>query len=93
VVYDPSRDVDKLAFLAELGDLRLMHVGPWLLVSDFNMIYQSEHKNNNRLNRRLMGQFRRLFTWSNERAHLMLQHIDRAFVSTGWEDLYPNHGL
>jgi hypothetical protein len=35
----------------------------------------------------------RLFTWGNERAHPTLERIDRAFVSTGWEDLYPNHGL
>jgi hypothetical protein len=31
----------------------------------------------------------RLFTWSNERLHPTLEHIDRMFVSEGWESLYP----
>jgi hypothetical protein len=53
-------------------------------------------KNNDRLDPRLMGQFRhfisvvalkeihlngRLFTWSNERSHPTLERIDRAFIS------------
>jgi hypothetical protein len=51
------------------------------------MIYRAEDKNNNQLDRKLMGQVRhwpsmvalkeihlnkRLFTWSNERSHLAL---------------------
>jgi endonuclease/exonuclease/phosphatase family metal-dependent hydrolase len=50
---------DKLDFLAELNVLRQVRTGPRLLNGDFNMIYRTCNKSNNRLNRRLMGQFRR----------------------------------
>jgi hypothetical protein len=96
VVYGPSNDVDKPTFLIELQDLAAFRLGPWLLTGDFNLIYRMADKNNENLNRRLMGQFHRLlndtclraihlngglFTWSNERAHPTLEHIDRAFIS------------
>jgi hypothetical protein len=51
VVYDPSRDSDKLAFLAELDELKRRHTSPWLLAGDFNMIYCVEDKNNDLLDR------------------------------------------
>jgi hypothetical protein len=35
----------------------------------------------------------RLYTWSNEQTHPMLSRIDRAFVCSGWLDLYPHHAL
>jgi hypothetical protein len=72
------------------------------------MVYRTEDKNNGRVNRRLMGQFRnflnlaalkelhlngRLFTWSNERVHPTLECIDRAFVSNEWEDAFPSSEL
>jgi hypothetical protein len=72
------------------------------------MLYQVTDKNNDRLNRWLMGQFRRflndstlkeihltdrLFTWSNERSHPTLERINRTFVSTNLEDIYPNCDL
>jgi hypothetical protein len=55
-----------------------------------------------------MGQFRRfineaslkeihlegrLFTWSNERCHPMLERIDRCFITLAWEALFPGHEL
>jgi hypothetical protein len=94
--YGPSSDGDKPAFLAELHDLEHVRSGHWLLWGDFNIIYREEDKNNDRINRRLMGQFCRLlneaalkevhlnghlFTWSNERAHPTLERIDRPFIS------------
>lgn len=97
IVYGPLRDADKPAFLAELHELRGVRSGPGLLNGDFNLIYRAEDKNNNRLNRRLLGQFRRfineaelqeihlhgrLFTWSNERSHPTLEKIDRCFVTS-----------
>jgi hypothetical protein len=36
---------------------RLAH-GIWLILEDFNLIYQAEDKNNSNLNRRLMGAFK-----------------------------------
>jgi hypothetical protein len=108
VVYGLSRDVNKLAFLAELHDLRQERTGSWLLTGDLNIIYRAEDKNNGYLDHQLMGQFRRfvtkallkvihlhgrLFTWRNERSHPSLEHIDRAFISNSWMDLYPNHDM
>jgi hypothetical protein len=81
MVYGPARDQEKKAFLDELHELCALHWGPWLLARDFNLIYRTADKNNTRLDRRCMGQFRRflndanlqkihlngrLFTWSNE---------------------------
>jgi hypothetical protein len=58
VIYGPSKEADKPSFLAELHDLWQIRMGPWLLADDFNLIYWAEDKSNDRLNRRLMGQFR-----------------------------------
>jgi exonuclease III len=107
-VYGPCSDGGKVGFLAELHNLRAIRSGPWLLCGDFNMVYRAKDKNNGRVNRRLMGQFRsflnaaalkelhlngRLFTWSNERTHPTLERIDRAFISNEWEDLFPANEL
>jgi hypothetical protein len=60
VVYGPTSDAEKPTFLDELiSQFRLVHSGPWLVTSNFNMIYQGADKNNDRLNRRLVGQFHR----------------------------------
>ena len=58
-VYGPHRDDEKLAFLDELREVRSYCHGPWMLAGDFNMIYCSEDKNNENINRALMGRFRR----------------------------------
>jgi hypothetical protein len=46
------------------GDKQLKHsvLPKWLLLRDFNMIYQVQDKNNRRLNRTLMNRFRRTLT-------------------------------
>jgi hypothetical protein len=60
IVYDPATDSQKHCFLEELHLLRHNRAGsPWLICGDFKMIYQASNKNNNMLNRRWMGQFRR----------------------------------
>lgn len=94
-VYGPSRDSEEPA-------------GPWLLLGDFNLIYRAEDNNNDRLDRRLMGQFCQflsqaalkelhltsgLYTWSNERVHLTLERIDRVFISTEWHLQFPDNDL
>ncbi|WVZ96924.1 hypothetical protein U9M48_042504, partial [Paspalum notatum var. saurae] len=58
-VYGPQDDDSKALFLQELRDVRNLCAGPWLIVGDFNLIYQAEDKNNSNLNRALMGRFRR----------------------------------
>jgi hypothetical protein len=72
------------------------------------MIYQAADKNNGHLHRRLMGHFCRflndsvlkeihltgqLFTWSNKCSHPTLERIDRAFMTSEWEDLFPTCNL
>jgi hypothetical protein len=58
-VYDPQEDADKIAFLHEIHDICALLVSPWVLCSDFNLIYQAQDKNNDQLSRRMMGKFRR----------------------------------
>jgi hypothetical protein len=41
----------------------------------------------------LKKRMRRLFTWSNERAHLTLEKIDRVFFTNEWEAIHPHHYL
>jgi hypothetical protein len=77
-------------------------------MGDFNLIYKADDKNNLNLNRRLMGRFRaaldecelleiclqnRKYTWSNEREHLTLVRLDRAFCNSEWELLFTNFAL
>nr|AAT01390.1 hypothetical protein [Oryza sativa Japonica Group] len=57
VVYGPSEDCDKENFLAELVAAKPPTDTPWLVMGDFNIIYEARDKNNQNLNRRLMGRF------------------------------------
>jgi hypothetical protein len=81
-IYGPQRDVDKRAFLRELQDIRDLHVGPWLVAGDFNLIVDPADKSRGCLHHSMMSRFRRAlstlelkelylngrrFTWSNER--------------------------
>ncbi|XP_073360724.1 uncharacterized protein [Aegilops tauschii subsp. strangulata] len=105
VVYAPQEDEQKIIFLEELSDRRIICPGPWLVIGDFNMILNAADKSNNRLDRRMMGKFKRFvddngikelslhgrkFTWSNEREVPTLTKIDRAFVSVDWELDHPD---
>jgi exonuclease III len=107
-VYGPVADAEKLEFLDELRSVGGSIQGPWLVTGDFNMIYRAQDKSNDRLDRRLMGQFwhflndmalkelhlsGQLYTWSNECIHPMLDHINCAFVSKEWDDIFPRSDL
>jgi hypothetical protein len=58
VVYGPRGDAEKLQFIQELKSLPRPAHGIWLILVDFNLIYQAEDKNNSNLNRQLMGAFK-----------------------------------
>jgi exonuclease III len=58
VVYGPQGDAAKLQFLQELRGIPRPDHNRWLILGDFNLIYQAEDKNNSNLNRRLMGSFK-----------------------------------
>jgi hypothetical protein len=104
VVYGSPGDAQKLQFLQELKSIPLPDHGRWLILGDFNLIYQAEDKNNTNLNRRLMGSFKsviddlglkeirlngRRFTWTNEQDAPTMTRIDRIFCTPEWELLFP----
>jgi hypothetical protein len=104
-VYGPQKDVDKRAFLQELQDIRDLHVGPWLVGGDFNLILDPADKSRGCLHRSMMARFIRAllalefkelylngrrFTWSNEREQPTLEKLDRVFSTVDWEELYPD---
>jgi len=68
-------------------------------------IYSAEDKNNENLNRAMMGRFRRFvndvelkeipligrrYTWSNEREAPTLVKLDRVLCTSDWEDTFPD---
>jgi hypothetical protein len=76
-----------------------------MLAGDFSMIYSSENKNNDNINRAMMGRFRRFvndmelkvipplgrrYTWSNERSSPTLVKLDRVLCTGDWDDIYPD---
>jgi hypothetical protein len=80
--YGPADDGRKEDFLDEMRLIKPLNEIAWMMLGDFNLIYQASDKNNLNLNRRLMGKFRRAlddcelietalqnrrYTWSNER--------------------------
>lgn len=104
-VYGPHLDARKEQFLQERRLIRQNCIGPWALGDDFNLIYQAEDKNNDNLDRALMGRFRRFlddmdlheipllgrkFTWSNERTAPTLVRLDRVFATEDWEQCFPD---
>jgi len=72
------------------------------------MIYCSVDKNNENINRAMMGCFgrflndlelkeiplwRRRYTWSNERDSPILVKLDRVLCTNDWDDIYPESVL
>lgn len=53
-----TRGAAKRKFIEELKSIKPRVLDKCLITGDFNLIYKAEDKNNNRLNRRLMGHFR-----------------------------------
>lgn len=60
MVYGPQDDATKELFLEELGAVRDACPGPWLIIEDFNLILDEADKNNARINRRNMANFRNI---------------------------------
>jgi exonuclease III len=57
-VYGPRSVAEKHNFLQELKNLASQRWEKWLVLGDFNLIYQTSDKNNRNLNRHLMGAFK-----------------------------------
>ncbi|XP_071680967.1 uncharacterized protein [Lolium perenne] len=103
IVYGPSTADDKPAFLQEMVSIKPMTGSPWLIMGDFNLIYEARDKNNLNLARRLMGQFRaaidaselielhcsnRRFSCSNERVVPTLVYLDSMFYNVAWDAIF-----
>jgi hypothetical protein len=58
-VYEPRSNDEKILFLQELRQIRSTCLDPWVVGGDFNLIYKVEDKNNDNVNRAMMGQFRK----------------------------------
>lgn len=101
----PQSDNPKVQFLQEFCVIREACTGPWVVGSDFNLIYRAEDKNNNNLDRAMMGRFRRTlndlqlkelpllgrkYTWSIERNAPTLVLLDRVFYTADWETIFPD---
>ena len=56
-VYGPQNDRDKINFLAELKDLRLMNELPWLLMGDFNLFRSATDTTSGSINLGTMLEF------------------------------------
>jgi endonuclease/exonuclease/phosphatase family metal-dependent hydrolase len=108
VVYGPSEDSEKAAFLEELTSISPGSQMQWMVPFDFNLIYEARDKNNTNLNRKLMGRFRhaldrcellefalqnRRFTWSNEREQPTLVRLDRVFPNRDWDLVHGDFKL
>jgi hypothetical protein len=104
-VYGPQSIAEKHNFLQELKNLASQRWDKWLVLGDFNLIYQASDKNNRNLNQHLMGAFKlalnnlllkeiclngHRYTWSNGHASSTLTRIDRIFCTSEWEMLFPN---
>ena len=96
IVYDPTDDERKQAFVDEIISINNVTTGPWAICGDFNLILHDQDKNKPRVNRRWMNRFKaaldhnalkeiklvgRRFTWSNEQADTTLCRLDRAFAN------------
>ncbi|WVZ54663.1 hypothetical protein U9M48_005428, partial [Paspalum notatum var. saurae] len=103
-VYGPQADADKLLLLAEIRALKQRVLPRWTVMGDFNMIFRASQKNNDRINRRLMGSFKALldelelkeihlhgrkFTWTSQTANPTMTKIDHLFCTREWEQLHP----
>jgi endonuclease/exonuclease/phosphatase family metal-dependent hydrolase len=87
-------------FLNELSSVAPVSQMQWIVLGDFNMIYEARDRSNLNLSRQLMGRFRRAldrcklfelalqnhkYTWSNDRAQPTLVRLDRVFCNKAWD--------
>ncbi len=103
-VYGPSTWEGKDDFCRELGELKSVCRGLWVICGDFNLTRYPTEKRGRGWSRRLMGMFNDLinelelidlpmgnqnFTWSNMQRCPTLARLDRFLVSTEWDQTFP----
>jgi exonuclease III len=103
-VYGSSYDEFKLEFINELHNVMACWDGPTLIGGDFNLIRDSGEKSSGNINQHWANLFidwsnrydlieiknaGRLYTWANNQENLIIAAIDKVFVTTCWEQLFP----
>jgi hypothetical protein len=74
----PQGETDKVAFIEELKQLQPFVRPEWLILGDFNLITRASNKNNDNINGRLIGKFRRaknLFHLKDYQAYRSALHL------------------
>jgi hypothetical protein len=103
-VYGSAYDEFKLDFINELHNIFPLWDGPTLIGGDFNLIRESREKSSGNINQHWADLFNdwinkfnlieiknvgRRFTWANNQDNLIMATLDRVFVSTCWENMFP----
>lgn len=98
-VYGPQQDHEKIMFINEIRATKQQMHPCWAVMGDFNLIYRSLDKNNDRINRSMMQRFKsaldflelkaihlhgRKYTWSSETDNPTLSQIDHMFCTRDW---------
>jgi exonuclease III len=107
-VYAPTDHDQKLPFLQEIQTIQPPSNTPWILLGDFNLMWNSTDKNNPSFRQDEADAFNdaihnlalielpltdRLYTWSSNRTEPTLQRIDRVFINICWNQIFPNSTL
>jgi endonuclease/exonuclease/phosphatase (EEP) superfamily protein YafD len=103
-VYGSPYEDGKQAFIFELHELFLNWDGPITIGGDFNLVRAQSNKSNGNVDFRWVDRFNawvdmwslikmglasRSFTWSNNQENQIMSRMDRIFVSTEFEALFP----
>jgi exonuclease III len=102
-VYGPQGNLERKMFIRELKQLSQSALPQWLIMGDFNLLYQESDKNSETIDRNMIHRFRRAlnhmevkeiqlsgrkFMWSNRHSNPTMSKIDHAFASVRWERWY-----
>ena len=104
VIYGSPYEEGEQEFIDELHSIMSTWSGPTMLGGDFNLVRFSSDKSNGVFNHKWADAFNdwvskwglvelnpsnKLFTWTNNQVNPILAKIDRIFVTTDWEAVFP----
>ena len=103
-VYGPSYEEHKLDFINELHNLLAGWSGPTVVGGDFNLVRDSSEKSTGNISQKWANLFNdwvnkfglielknsgRKYTWANNQDNLVMAILDRVFITTCWDNLFP----
>jgi hypothetical protein len=107
-VHAPTTRHEKIDFLAELETVAANINGLWLIIRDFNLTRAPEDKSSDNFNISEATMLNstiselslieiplvdRAFTWTNRHANPTLVRLDRCFIHTSWDAVFPDTSL